>query len=72
MAVQLNSEAMRPVFDWFSTGLVIFNEQAKLSPQTSIQMLQQAEGRKQICAFLTAADISISDIEVITRKVPRV
>jgi len=33
-------------------------------------MLQQAEGRKQICAFLTAADISISDIEVITRKVP--
>ena len=70
MAVQLNSEAMRPVFDWFSTALVIFNEQAKLSPQTSIQMLQQAEGRKQICAFLTAADISISDIEVITRKVP--
>lgn len=69
MAVQLNSEAMRPVFDWFSTALVIFNEQAKLSPQTSIQMLQQAEGRKQICAFLTAADISISDIEVITRKV---
>ena len=70
MAVQLNSEAMRPVFDWFATRLVIFNEQAKLSPQTSIQMLQQAEGRKQICAFLTAADISISDIEVITRKVP--
>ena len=70
MAVQLNSEAMRPVFDWFATALVIFNEQAKLSPQTSIQMLQQAEGRKQICAFLTAADISISDIEVITRKGP--
>lgn len=70
MAVQLNSEAMRPVFDWFATALVIFNEQAKLSPQTSIQMLQQAEGRKQICAFLTAADISISDIEVVTHKVP--
>lgn len=70
MAVQLNSEALRPVFDWFSTGLVIFNEQAQLSPQTSIQMLQQADGRKQICEFLTAADISISDIEVVTRKVP--
>jgi AAA15 family ATPase/GTPase len=70
MAVQLNSEAMRPVFDWFSTALVIFNEQAKLSPQTSIQMLQHSEGRKRICAFLSAADISISDIEVVTRKVP--
>lgn len=70
MAVQLNSEALRPVFDWFSTGLVIFNEQAQLSPQTSIQMLKQAEGRTQICDFLTAADISIADIEVVTRKVP--
>ena len=70
MAVQLNSDALRPVFDWFSTGLVIFNEQAQLSPQISIQMLKQVDGRKQICEFLTAADISISDIEVVTRKVP--
>lgn len=70
MAVQLNSEALRPVFDWFATGLVIFNEQAQLSPQTSIQMLKQADGRKRICDFLTAADMSIADIEVVTRKVP--
>lgn len=70
MAVQLNSDSLRPVFDWFASGLVIFNEQAPLSPQTSIQMLKQTEGRKQICEFLTAADISIADIEVVTRKVP--
>lgn len=70
MAAQLNSEALRPLFDWFATGLVILNEQAQLSPQTSIQMLKQAEGRQQICEFLTAADISIADIEVVTRKVP--
>lgn len=70
MAVQLNSDALRPVFDWFVNGLVIFNEQAQLNPQVSIQMLQQVEGRRQICDFLTAADISIADIEVVTRKVP--
>lgn len=70
MAVQLNSEALRPVFDWFVNHLVIFNEQSPLSPQFSIQMLKQTEGRKQICEFLTAADISIADIEVVTRKVP--
>jgi uncharacterized protein len=70
MAVQLNSEAMRPIFDWFTTGLVIFNEQTPLSPQTSIKMLQQREGRKQICELLCAADISIADIDVVTRKVP--
>ena len=71
MAVQLNSEALRPVFDWFSTGLVIINEQAPLSPQFSIQMLKEADGRKQICELLTAADVSIADIEVVTRKVPQ-
>ncbi len=70
MAVQLNSEALRPVFDWFLNQLVIFNEQARLNPQVSIQMLKQPEGRKAICDFLAAADISIADIDVVTRKVP--
>lgn len=69
MAVQLNSEALRPVFDWFAHRLVIFNEVSPIAPQFSVQMLKQAEGRKQICDFLTAADISIADIEVVTRKV---
>lgn len=70
VAVQLNSEALRPVFDWFANGLVIFNEQAQIGPQLSIQMLMQPEGRKQICDFLSAADVSIADIDVKTRKVP--
>jgi uncharacterized protein len=70
MAVQLNSEALKPVFDWFANRLVIFNEQAQLSPQVSIQMLKQAAGRKEICNFLSAADISITDIDVETRKIP--
>lgn len=69
MAVQLNSEALRPVFDWFVNGLVVFNEVSPLAPQFSIQMLKQAEERQRICDFLTAADISIADIEVVTRKV---
>lgn len=69
MAVQLNSEALRPVFDWFARGLVIFNEQSPLNPQVSIQMLQQADQRGRLCAFLAAADTSIADIEVRTRAV---
>lgn len=70
MAVQLNSDTLRPVFDWFVNQLVIFNKQAPLNPQVSIQMLKQAEGRKEICDFVAAADISIADIDVVTRKVP--
>lgn len=70
MAVQLNSEDLRPVFDWFVRDLVIFNEKSPLNPQISIQLLKEAEGNKRICDFLAKADISISDIEVVTNKVP--
>ncbi len=70
MAVQLNSEDLRPVFDWFMRDLVIFNETSRLNPQVSIQFLKEAENNKRICNFLTNADISISDIEVVTNKVP--
>lgn len=68
VAVQLNSDALRPVFDWFASRLVIFNEQSPLSPQFSVQMLKREEQRKAICEFLRAADISISDIEVATKQ----
>lgn len=68
VAVQLNSDALHPVFDWFANHLVIFNEQSPLSSQFSMQMLKQEVQRKAICEFLRAADISIADIEVTTKQ----
>ncbi len=64
MAVQLNSSTLRPVFDWFSSGLVILNEQSPLSRDFSVQMLKEESQRRAICEFLYAADMSIADIEV--------
>ena len=69
MAVQLNSEQLQPVFAWFVNQLTIFNEITPLGQQFSVEMLRKPEGKRAICDFLTAADISISDIEVVTRKV---
>jgi AAA15 family ATPase/GTPase len=69
MAVQLNSEALRPVFDWFVNRLVIINEISPLAPQFSVQMLKQTEHRKALCDFLNKADVSIADIEVQTRRI---
>lgn len=69
-AVKLGSDAFRPVFDWFANRLVIFNEQYPLSPHISIQMLNQPEEHDKICRVLRAADMSITDIEVNTRKEP--
>lgn len=68
MAVQLNSDTLRPVFDWFANRLVIINEQSPLSPQFSMQSLKQEAQRKAICEFLRAADVSIADIEVTTKQ----
>lgn len=70
MAVQLNSEVLRPVFDWFANQLLILNELNPLNMNVSIQKLKQVEGRRDICNFLSAADISIADIDIVTRKVP--
>lgn len=52
-----------------SEHLLIFNETSPLVPQLSVQMLQQAEERRAICDFLSAADISITDIAVVTSPV---
>lgn len=68
MAVQLNSDTLRPIFDWFLNQLVVVNEITPLTPQVSVQMLRQQEQRRTMCDFLTAADISIADIDVVTQK----
>jgi AAA15 family ATPase/GTPase len=70
MAVQLNSEALRPIFDWFANQLIVFNEQTPLNYKDIIDKLQQADGKEEVFHFMNAADISIADIRVETRKVP--
>ena len=70
MAVLLNSDALRPVFDWFANQLVIFNELAPINQQSLIDKLAEDGGREEICELLGAADISIADIELTSRKVP--
>lgn len=70
MAVQLNSESLRPVFDWFVNDLVIFNEHSRLSPEATIKALQDVAGKKRLCDFMQAADISLADIQISTRRVP--
>lgn len=70
MAVQLNSEQLRPVFNWFAVDLVIVNEQSPLNPGVAIQKLHDASEKKEICDFLKTADISLTDIDLVTRKLP--
>lgn len=64
IAVRLNSEYLRPIFDWFAKDLIIINEYTPLGVHSSIQRLKQTETRKKICEFLAIADISIDDISI--------
>lgn len=70
MAVQLNSEALRPVFDWFLRQLRILNEVTPLAPNFTVSLLRQPDRRAAIRDFLRSADISLSEIELESRRVP--
>lgn len=66
-AVQLNSELLRPVFQWIVDQLVVFHGGPPL-PDYSVDMAQHSEGAKAIVELLGAADISIAGIDVVKRK----
>lgn len=67
-AVQLNSEQLQPLFHWFASQLVIFNDITPLNPAVSVSMLHDVEGRRRLREFLFDADISIADIDIKVQK----
>lgn len=71
-AIQLNSEQLRPVFQWFQKKLVlIFGNEAglpQLNPTLTFQLLEQSDGKKKLLRFVQAADLGIDDLAI--QKVP--
>ncbi len=63
-AVQLNSEALSPLYNWFAESLTVLLEGGHLSPDFSTSMVQTPIGQARIAALLSAADIAISAIAV--------
>lgn len=61
-AVQLNSEQLQPVYDWFSDTLHTTNV-GGWNPSFSASLCETNQ-KKEILDFLRAADISIDDIQV--------
>lgn len=71
-AIQLNSEQLRPVFQWFQKKLVlIFGNEIglpQLNPQLTYQLLEQSDGKQKLLRFVQAADLGIDDLAI--QKVP--
>lgn len=61
-AIQLNSEALRPLFQWFNVALNIFLDGGQIPFEFSTNMI--AKDPRAILAMLTAADMGITNIEV--------
>jgi AAA15 family ATPase/GTPase len=66
-AIQLNSEQLLPVYQWFSDKLHICEE--GWGPKFSIECCQ-SDRKDKVLNFLQAADFAISDIHVNEKKVP--
>ena len=68
MAAQLNSEQLSPVFHWIVRNITFLPAGAPVLPDFTTAMLATEQGRTTIREFLSAADISIADIQAVSRK----
>lgn len=66
-AIQLNSEQLRPVFEWFNRSLVVFENGGGPPPNFTIDHIRKNESRS-VREFMSAADISIDNIRIIPQK----
>lgn len=67
-AAQLNSEALSPIFNWFSEEIHVFLDGGHIDPQFSNLWAETPTRRDEIKNLLRAADISIADIVVERKK----
>jgi len=67
-AVQLNSEILQPLFQWFSTSLNMFLDGGLIQHDYSTRMVESEAGAKRIANMLAAADIGIRGIAVEREK----
>ena len=68
-ATQLNSEQLRPVFQWFQKKLIIIaTNVSQLNMGLTFQLLEQPDGKKELLKFVKAADLGIDDLSL--QRVP--
>lgn len=63
-AAQLNSEQLKPIFDWFARDLLIVPARTDINLVPLLQRLEEPVYKAQVLKLLNAADIHINDIRV--------
>lgn len=67
-AVQLNSDSLRPIYDWITSQLIIFAAGTQPMFDSSTNRVVTDDGKKTLVEFLNAADIGISDLSTRVQK----
>ncbi|WP_211252779.1 MULTISPECIES: AAA family ATPase [Acidiphilium] len=67
-AVQLNSESLAPLYNWFSETLKVFLDGGQISPDFSTGLIQTVTGQNKITSLLSRADIAIKAISAVPTK----
>lgn len=67
-AVQLNSEQLKPLYNWFAESLVILLDGGHMPFDFSTEMVRNAAEQEAIRSMMQAADIAISAIKAVSKK----
>jgi AAA15 family ATPase/GTPase len=70
-AVQLNSEQLKGIFEWFSTDLVVLPDETLIEFFAETVSYIRAHANSKVKDFLINADMSIDNILIDNRKVPK-
>ncbi len=63
-AAQLNSELLRPLFNWFGNDLLVLNTIGMLGLGYTLQRFDEAGFKERVLEVMRAADIHIADIKI--------
>jgi uncharacterized protein len=69
-AIQLNSEQLRPVFEWFQKRLVTVFGATTMNPALTLNLLDEPNGKDRVLPFLQEADLNITGVNIRREPVP--
>jgi AAA15 family ATPase/GTPase len=63
-AVQLNSDELLPVFEWFQKQLFVIVDDVSLNATLTVELSSKPGGKESLIQFLQEADLNISDFQI--------
>lgn len=67
-AIQLNSEQLKPVYDWFNEDFHVLESTARLDPDFTYELYGQEKYKTLINKFLNVADLDIEELKIIEEE----